>query len=309
MVMGASVVRSRPLRATFGERSVQPSRISRPQLSVTIDDPTLDVGSFMSPQEVNERLLAALGDRGLQTALFVCGRRVDSSAGRALVGEWDESGHLIGNHTYSHLHYHRTSFETFAGDFERNLPVVRPYRHARPLFRYPFLKQGDTVDKRDRFRSLLTQNGYRGGDVTIDASDWYVDDRMLRRLEQDDGAMLEPYRDYLITHLLDRATYYRQLALDVLGHDISHTLLLHHSMLNALFLPDVLAAFEEAGWEWIDASQAFDDPIFERGPQSLPAGESLVWALAKEASGFDDRLRYPGEDGTYEAPDMDTLGL
>ena len=297
VVATVPVVGSRQRHAAFGEHRGQPSPISRPRLSVTIDDPTLDVGSLMSAREVNERLLTALGDSGLQAALFVCGRRVDSSAGRELVGAWDEAGHLIGHHSYSHLHYHRTSFERFAADFERNLPVVRPYRHARPLFRYPFLKQGDTVEKRDRFRALLAQHGYRGGDVTIDASDWYVDDRMLRRLAHDDGAGLEPYRDYLIAHLLDRAAYYRQLALDVLGHDIAHTLILHHRIINALFLPDVVIAFEKAGWEWIDASQAFDDPIFERVPQSVPAGESLVWAMAKEAGGFDGGLRYPGEDG------------
>ncbi len=93
------------------------------------------------------------------------------------------------------------------------------------------------------------------------------------------------------------------------GPSVPRISLLHHSILNALFLPEVFAAFEAAGWEWIDASEAFDDPIFERAPQSLPAGESLVWALAKEAGGFDDRLRYPGEDGTYEAPTMDSLGL
>ena len=41
----------------------------------------------------------------------------------------------------------------------------------------------------------------------------------------------------------------------------------------------------------------------------LPAGESLIWALAKESNKFDRSLRYPGEDGDYEKPKMDALGL
>jgi hypothetical protein len=41
----------------------------------------------------------------------------------------------------------------------------------------------------------------------------------------------------------------------------------------------------------------------------VPAGESLIWALAKESGRFQDRLRYPGEDGVYEEPKMNTLGL
>jgi hypothetical protein len=46
-----------------------------------------------------------------------------------------------------------------------------------------------------------------------------------------------------------------------------------------------------------------------RSRMGMPAGESLVWALAKEAGGFDDRLRYPGEDSTYEIPRMDAMLL
>ena len=53
---------------------------------------------------------------------------------------------------------------------------------------------------------------------------------------------------------------------------------------------------------------AFEDPVFLKEPQTLPAGESLIWALAKETGKFNDRLRYPGEDDTYEKP-MDALNL
>ena len=118
-----------------------------------------------------------------------------------------------------------------------------------------------------------------------------------------------PYRDYLISHLLDRTAFYRQLSIDVLGHDIPQTILLHYHMLNALFLPDVMNAFEQKGWEWIDARKAFDNPVFLRQPKTVPAGESLIWALAAEDGRFKDRLRYPGEDDIYEKPKMDRLGL
>jgi len=70
-----------------------------------------------------------------------------------------------------------------------------------------------------------------------------------------------------------------------------------------------MTAFESAGWQWIDASLAFEDEVFRRQPQTLPAGESLVWALAKETGRFDSRLRYPDEDGDYEMPKMDALHL
>jgi peptidoglycan/xylan/chitin deacetylase (PgdA/CDA1 family) len=236
--------------------------------------------------------------------------RVDEADGGKLLSAWDQAGHLICNHSYSHkLYGERTSYADFAVDFLKNEKVIAPYHNRTALFRYPFLKEGDTADKRDRFRALLKERGYRVGHVTIDASDWYVSQRFVNRLAKQPNAPIAAYRDYLIAHLLDRATFYRQLASDVLGRDIRHTLLMHFNPLNALVLPDVMNAFETAGWQWIDASTAFEDPIFRSQPQTLPAGESLVWAIAKETGRFESRLRYPGEDDVYEKPKMDALGL
>ena len=284
---------------------------SRPQISLTMDDPNIYFESRMKWQEANKRILGALEDRKLKAALFVCGKRVDQPEAKGLVAEWDDAGHLICSHSYSHLMFTdpAINYDQFSSDFLRNEPLIAPYRHRTPFFRYPFLKEGDTAEKRDRFRALLKSNGYKIGHVTVDASDWYVNQRISERLEKDPQVKLEPYRDYLVAHLLDRAAFYRQLSVEVVGREISHTLLVHYSYMNAHFLSDVLQAFERAGWEWIDADRAYRDPIFQREPRILPAGESLVWALAKESGRFNDRLRYPGEDGDYEKARMDALGL
>jgi len=275
-----------------------------------MDDPKIDVSAQMSWREANERILGTLAERKLRAALFVCGMRVDRPEGRKLLDAWDNAGHLIGNHSYSHLTYlSKTTYEEYAKDFFRNEPIIAPYRHHKALFRYPSLKEGDTAEKRDRFRALLKEHGYRVGHVTIDTSDWYVDQRIQERLRQDDKASLEPYRDYLVAHLLDRASFYRQLSLDVLGHEIRHTLLMHYGMMNGLFLQDVMTAFEKSGWTWVDADYAYEDPVFLKEPQTVPAGESLVWALAAETGRFKDRLRWPGEDDVYEKPKMEALGL
>lgn len=276
-----------------------------------MDDPRLSLGSALKWQEANARILKAIAAKNVRAALFVCGMRVDEADGSKLLSTWDQAGHLICNHSYSHKFYNndRTSYADFAFDFLKNEKIIAPYHNRTSLFRYPFLKEGDTSEKRDRFRALLKERGYRVGHVTIDASDWYVSQRYVDRLAKEPKADVGPYRDYLIAHLLDRAAFYRQLALDALGRDIRHTLLVHFNVLNAVVLPRVLNAFEEAGWQWIDAASAFDDPVFRSQPQILPAGESLVWALAKETGKFDARLRYPGEDDTYEKPKLDALGL
>ena len=87
-----------------------------------------------------------------------------------------------------------------------------------------------------------------------------------------------------------------------------HTLLVHHNVLNELYLGDVLDQYRKRGWKLIDAEYAYADPVFKQLPDVLPAGDSLVLALGVQ-NGKVKRVRTPAEDGVYEAPAMDKLGL
>ena len=114
-------------------------------------------------------------------------------------------------------------------------------------------------------------------------------------------------RDAYLQHLYNRAQYYDGLSRAVLGRSVAHVLLLHHNLINALFLRDVVQMFERKGSTWIDSEAAFEDPVYAMRPSVLPAGESILWALAKE-SGIPG-LRYPAEDEIYEKPILDRLHL
>src|SRR5258708_5764283 len=152
-----------------------PNNSARPQLALTLDDPTLSLGSVLKWQEANGRILKAISEKNVRAALFVCGMRVDEADGTKLLSSWDQAGHLICNHSYSHKFYgEQTSYADFAVDFLKNEKVIAPYRNRTALFRYPFLKEGVTAENRDRFRVLLKDRGYRLGPLTIDASAWDV---------------------------------------------------------------------------------------------------------------------------------------
>ncbi len=163
-----------------------------PEIALTFDDPTTDGGANLTWHEVNERILAALASNNIKSILFVCGMRVDSNSGRQLVADWDRAGHLIGNHSYSHLYFNvstdrdgfkKVTLADFEADVLKNEPLIRRYRHFTRLFRYPFFKEGDTVVKRDGMRAFLQEHGYRVGRATIDASDWAIDTRLQKRIE------------------------------------------------------------------------------------------------------------------------------
>src|SRR3979490_1857369 len=178
-----------PLHALVPQQSPSvPPRSSsapRPQLAMTMDDPRLKLESNLRWPEANSPTLKALENHNVRAAFFVCGMRVDESDGSKLLSAWDHAGHLICNHSYSHKFYgEQTSYADFAVDFLKNEKVIAPYHNRTALFRFPFLKEGDTAEKRDRFRMLLKERGYHVGHVTIDASDWYVSQRYLDQLSK-----------------------------------------------------------------------------------------------------------------------------
>jgi peptidoglycan/xylan/chitin deacetylase (PgdA/CDA1 family) len=296
-------------RKTF---SAPPSNKGKPEIAITMDDFAWNKSVKLTPEERNRAILRALKSHGgLKAALFVAGKNADNEMGQTLLGEWDKAGHLIGNHSYSHkyLNSAKTTAEVFNADILKGEEVIRTFSCFRRSFRFPYLKEGETSAKRDAVRLFLKQNGYRTGHVTIDASDWAVDDRLSARLTKDPNADLKPYRDFYLGHMWERSLYYDDLSKKALGRSVKHTILMHYNLLNALFLGDLLKMFKERGWKLIDADEAFKDPVFSAEPKIVPAGESIIWALAKETGKFDKLLRYPGEDSEYEKAKMDQMGL
>ncbi len=193
-------------------------------------------------------------------------------------------------------------------DVRRNDSIVRAFKTFRPLFRFPYLKEGNTAAKRDSVRAGLAAMAYRNGHVTIDASDWYYNSRLIKHLANTDEPNLATIRRLYLEHMFDRAQFYDSLAFALEGRRIAHTLLMHDNLINALFLDDLIAMFRAQGWEIIDADAAFADPIYRREPDIVPAGESLIWSLAKLSGRFDEILRFPAEDGRYEAAVLDAAG-
>jgi peptidoglycan-N-acetylglucosamine deacetylase len=295
----------------FGCHSLRLSHAAPlPEIAITIDD--FDVNADtprLDPDARNAAILASLRAARLQVAAFVAGKRVDNLDGKRRLAAWSEAGHMLANHSYSHWFYPNVDFDAFSADVLRGEAVIASYPTFRKWFRFPYLKEGATAGQRDRMRAFLKAHGYRMGYVTVDASDWAIDARLRKRLAENPQAPLDRYRDFYLEHIWDRTRFYDGLARQVLNRPVRHTLLIHHNLLNALFLSDLLQMYTQRGWRVIDAEAAFQDPVFASEPDILPAGESILWALAKQAGKFDGVLRYPAEDESYERKRMDELGL
>jgi hypothetical protein len=57
------------------------------------------------------------------------------------------------------------------------------------------------------------------------------------------------------------------------------------------------------GWTIIGDDEVFSEAVFNRHPDTTPAGENPLWTLTKESGRFENRLRHPprtpGMTGRY----------
>ena len=277
-------------------------------ISFTFDD-GLDPRVQPRAAEWNERILAALDGANVKAMLFPAGRIVDTSEGMALVAQWGRRGHAIGNHTYAHrnLASPAMSLEAFAEDVLRADRMFASLPGWTRRLRFPYLKEGDSPAKRDGMREWMGRQGYLPAPVSIDTSDWYYDLRFAAWRKAHEHGDPAGFEAAYVEHLVDRADYYDRLAHQLLARRPAHVMLLHVNQVNATFLPAVIAKFRARGWTVISPLEAFRDPLYSQLPAILPAGESIVWGLARQAG--HPGLRYPAENDVYEMPALDARGL
>lgn len=213
-------------------------------------DDGLDPTNEPHAAQWNASILDSLAKHSVNAIFFVTGSKVDSPVGLSLVENWGTDGHSIANHTYTHrnLGSKKTSLKDFVLDVQKNEMLLERMPGWVARFRFPYLKEGNTQQKRDGFRKWLTDNGYASGAVSIDASDWYYNQRYLAWLKGNAKQDPSTLRDAYLDHLWNRAYYYDSLSKQILKRSAKHVILLHTNAINAAFLSDIIDMFDTKGW-------------------------------------------------------------
>ena len=277
-------------------------------IGLTFDD-GLDPARNPKAEQLNARILSALEQQQLHAIVFPALSHIGGPQGIALIEQWAAAGHGVGNHTATHrsLSSSKVTLSSFIADVQRADEALHHLDTWLPMLRFPYLKEGDTAAKRDGMREWMREHGYKSAPVSIDTSDGYYNQRYLALRAAGRSEPVKRLQREYVRHLLERADYYDNLARQVIGRSPAHVMLLHTNALNAAALPEVIEAFRTRGWHFVAARTAFDDPLYAMLPMTLPAGESIIWALARERGV--DGLRYPAEDVAYERPQLKRLGL
>ncbi|SNS27349.1 Peptidoglycan/xylan/chitin deacetylase, PgdA/CDA1 family [Granulicella rosea] len=213
---------------------------------------------------------------------FVNGIRVQESPETLnVLKAWRAAGQPLASHTWSHIDLTTATPEQFEADILKNEPLLEslmpsPDQNWRYL-RYPYLHEGETLEKRRAVRAWLTEHRYRIAETAMDFNDYLWNDPYARCVAQHDDKSIAYLHDSYLATAEQFMTLFRGLSKDVYGHEIPYVLLMHLGAFDAKMLPELIAMYRSHGFTFVTLEQAQSDPAYAHDPDiALKYGGTLI---------------------------------
>lgn len=285
-VLATSLRLETPTSAEPRLASAQETAVSTAKrIAFSFDDVPRDPGAFLQDGERPGLLLEALRHGGIEQAAFFInpGRITASDDDAETVLRYAAAGHVLANHTADHSKLSAVSAQKFLADIDAAQVWLDGKPNLRPWFRFPFLDEGGTSkSKRDAVRAGLQQRGLINGYVTVDASDWYMEDLALAAVKRGKIMDWNALRDLFVESYVQSANFSDDLARRTLGRAPIQMILLHETDLAAMFVDDLAIALKEDGWTIVTADEAYADPMVSMIPDVEMADGTRTQMLAAE---------------------------
>ena len=209
------------------------------KMAITFDD--LPRHGALPPnttrKEVVAKILAVLKNENIPEVYgFINAKKLEVSPEEISVLKlWRSYGYPLGNHTYSHPDLTTHSATFFNGEIDKNEKVLSNMSDGTNwhYFRYPFLHEGDTLEKRNSVRNHLSNLGYKIAQVTIDFGDWAWNNPYGRCVTKNDGKSVALLKRTFVESAISQLEDAKVLSQALFQRLIPQILLLHVGSMDA----------------------------------------------------------------------------
>jgi peptidoglycan/xylan/chitin deacetylase (PgdA/CDA1 family) len=269
----------------------------RTEVAITVDDLPVhgDLPSNTTRAEIAKKMIEAFKAKGVPGVYgFVNAKNIGANGDvekDSVLKIWADSGFPLGNHTFSHIDLNTSSVQEFENEIVANESVLQGLMGARDWhwLRYPFLHEGDTLEKRQAVRKYLADHGYKIAQVTLDFGDYAWNNPYARCVAKQDTQAIEWLKSSYLGAAKEDIVLDRKLSAMLFGRDIKYVLLLHIGALDSVMLPDLLDLFKKQGFDFVSLEEAEKDPAYESDPDAaLKFGGTLLEQLTESKN-----LKYP----------------
>ena len=261
------------------------------KVAITFDDLPLngDLPPGVARVQIARDALAILSARHAPAAYgFINAKKLEGNEDAAEALKIWAAAEPFGNHTYGHMDLNANPAEAFEREIDENEPSLELLAGKDGNWhwlRYPFLREGETVEKRRAVRAYLQAHGYRVAQVTLDWEDYLWNSAYARCAVKNDAQSIAWLKSSYLSIESSYLDLGRELAKTVYGHDINHVLLLHLGAFSSTILPDALDLMQKKGFTFVTLEEAESDPVYEGDPDagSKYGGTLLeLWMEAKK---------------------------
>jgi len=250
------------------------------EVAITIDDLPRGgdgIGCEAAPLlSMTEKLLAPFRSGHLPVTGFVIGTTCPEVQTRALK-MWLDAGAVLGNHTYSHLNPNDTPAPEYVNDIELGAQSLRKITGAKPrYFRLPFLHAGKDAETKKTIADFLQSHGYINAPVTLDNSDYMFARVYGIALKKNETEKARRVADAYLTYMESIYEFFEKRSIEVTGHEVRQTLLIHASQLNADTMPRLLEMMKRRGYQVVSLERALEDPAY-RLPDRYIGPRGISW--------------------------------
>jgi peptidoglycan/xylan/chitin deacetylase (PgdA/CDA1 family) len=246
---------------------------SAQKLAITFDDLPLngELPPGVTRAETARNVLAILKKRHVPPVYgFINAKKLEGSADGAEALKLWAAAEPFGNHTYSHMDLEQNSVEAYERDIAENEPVLELLkadgRDDWHWLRYPYLHEGDTVEKRRAIRAYLKAHGYRIAQVSLDWEDYLWNFAYARCAAKNDTKAIAWLRSSYLSAASQFLDLGRAQAKLVYGHEINYVLLMHLGAFSGTILPDALDLLKRKGFQLVTLQEAESDPAYNGDP-------------------------------------------
>jgi peptidoglycan-N-acetylglucosamine deacetylase len=242
------------------------------KVAITFDDLPLngDLPPGMTRVQIARDTLAVLKARHAPPAYgFINAEKLEGNPDAAEALKLWAAAEPFGNHTYGHLDLNANPADAFEREIEENEPVLKLLAGKDGNWhwlRYPFLHEGETVERRREVRTYLQGHGYRVAQVTLDWEDYLWNSAYARCVAKNDTQAIARLKSSYLSIESSYLDLGKDLAKLVYGHDINHVLLLHLGAFSSTILPDALDLMQKKGFTFVTLEEAESDPVYQGDP-------------------------------------------
>ena len=192
---------------------------------------------------------------------------------------WREAGQPLGNHAYTHMNFSDNAAAAFAEDIQKNEPLLEQMMKGKDWhwFRYPYLHEGDTLEKRHAVRAYLKEHGYRIAQVTMDFEDYAWNGPYARCTDKKDERAIAWLKESYLNTAAEYMALDQKMAQQIFHREIKHVLLMHVGAFDAVMLPQLLEQMKKQGIKFVTLAAAEADPAYQTDPDvGLVDGGTLL---------------------------------